>query len=127
MHSLAKDSKLFSFCRGILLLLEVVKSSNFIQGYSSGLKLLQATCKVFAELCTKNNITVHLERGFKLTYETNIPRMVGYAMEYYLFGIHTAVSLSTYRNSLAGWPLWIISYYCGDIPKSAEVLRSEHI
>jgi hypothetical protein len=46
------------------------------QGYSSGLRLLQATCKVFAEYCKKNNLTVQNERGFRMTYETDIPRMV---------------------------------------------------
>lgn len=46
-------------------------------GYTGGLRLLKATCKVFATLCSDANISVHLERGFKMMFSTNIPRMVG--------------------------------------------------
>lgn len=62
-----------------------MKFSNFsllqehmqITGYYGGLRLLQATCKVFSEKCFENSIFIHLQRGFRISYETTIPRMVG--------------------------------------------------
>lgn len=50
--------------------------SMLMQGYSSGLRLLQATCKVFFELCNNHGLLVHMLRGFRMSYSTNIPRMV---------------------------------------------------
>ena len=50
-----------------------------VKGYYGGLRLLKATCKVFFELCTKANMdmTTILHKNFTMTYDTNIPRMVG--------------------------------------------------
>jgi len=47
------------------------------RGYYGGLRLLQATCKMFAQVCDKAGLTVHKEKGFIMSYETAIPRMVG--------------------------------------------------
>jgi len=46
-----------------------------LNGYYGGLRLLRATTKRFAALCEKARIP--LERNFTMSYETNIPRMVG--------------------------------------------------
>lgn len=48
-------------------------------GYTSGLRLLQATCAVFTRYCNKQGLSVHMLRGLRMTYTTNIPRMVGLA------------------------------------------------
>ncbi len=46
-----------------------------LYGYSGGLRLLQATCKTFGEMCAKSRLEV--ARPFRITFKTNIPRMVG--------------------------------------------------
>ena len=46
------------------------------KGYYGGIRLLQATCKVFFQLCFNIGIYIQLQRGFTITYDTNIPRMV---------------------------------------------------
>ena len=46
-------------------------------GYYGGVRLLQATCKAFADHCIRAGIIIHLQRGFIISYDTNIPRMVG--------------------------------------------------
>ena len=52
-------------------------SKYSVQGYYGGLRLLQATCKAFGELCNASNLTSHKTKGFRMSYDTNIPRMVG--------------------------------------------------
>jgi hypothetical protein len=48
-----------------------------IVGYhSSGLKLIQATCKTFFSFCKNANIDLSLYNGFSMTFSTTIPRMV---------------------------------------------------
>jgi glucuronokinase len=49
------------------------------RGYYGGERLLRATCKKFAHLCTRAGLTIHLQRNFTMSYDTNIPRMVGLA------------------------------------------------
>eukprot|EP01012_Entosiphon_sulcatum_P042152 TRINITY_DN5609_c0_g1_i2.p1 TRINITY_DN5609_c0_g1~~TRINITY_DN5609_c0_g1_i2.p1 ORF type:complete len:621 (-),score=80.75 TRINITY_DN5609_c0_g1_i2:7-1839(-) len=48
------------------------------EGYMGGLRLLQATCKRFFELCAERHISLP-QRNFTLSYDTNIPRQVGLA------------------------------------------------
>ncbi|XP_018010788.1 probable glucuronokinase 2 [Hyalella azteca] len=48
------------------------------EGYLGGLRLLQATCKMFLHYCTQHNIVLS-GRNFTLSYDTNIPRQVGLA------------------------------------------------
>ncbi|KAH6833339.1 glucuronokinase G [Perilla frutescens var. hirtella] len=45
-------------------------------GYYGGVRLLMAICKIFHNYCKDNNISLH-EGGFKLSYDTNIPRQTG--------------------------------------------------
>lgn len=45
-------------------------------GYSTGMRLLQATCKKFLVLC-REHAPQALDCGFTLSYTTDIPRMVG--------------------------------------------------
>lgn len=47
-----------------------------IQGYHGGLRLLQATCKVFFDLINKAQLST-VSNGFELRFQSNIPRMVG--------------------------------------------------
>lgn len=46
------------------------------QGYTTGGRLLQATCKVFSAYCFRRGLTVHMQRCFRMSYRTDIPRMV---------------------------------------------------
>lgn len=48
-----------------------------IHGYYGGIRLLQATVKTFGKLCNRVGIVLNKATGFKLTYDTTIPRMVG--------------------------------------------------
>lgn len=45
-------------------------------GYYGGLRLLKATLLVFTRHCKENNIKLH-DRGFQLSYQTNIPVLLG--------------------------------------------------
>ena len=46
------------------------------QGYYGGLRLLQAACKRFYEVCAARGIELH-GPNFTATYDTDIPRQVG--------------------------------------------------
>ncbi|GAA5815661.1 hypothetical protein MFLAVUS_009174 [Mucor flavus] len=50
-----------------------------IDGYETGDRLLQACCKVFYRYCQQQKIDINTEQGFKMMFETNIPRQVGLA------------------------------------------------
>lgn len=54
-----------------------LQRQSTVQGYYGGIRLLQATCKRFSSLCFEAGVIIHLLRGFKMSYDTNIPRMVG--------------------------------------------------
>ncbi|KAK9904684.1 hypothetical protein WJX75_000560 [Coccomyxa subellipsoidea] len=47
------------------------------EGYSGGIRLLKAICKIFLEACEKRQIRLPAEKNFTLSYETNIPRQAG--------------------------------------------------
>src|SRR6185295_14926521 len=49
-----------------------------LHGYYGGLRLQKATVKKFLEYCHVNDIALH-ERNFTLSFETDIPRLVGMA------------------------------------------------
>jgi galactokinase len=50
-----------------------------IDGYETGDRLLQACCKVFYRHCQSQGIGIHTQQGFKMMFETNVPRQVGLA------------------------------------------------
>ncbi|KAG2230661.1 hypothetical protein INT48_005617 [Thamnidium elegans] len=50
-----------------------------IDGYETGDRLLQACCKVFYRYCQQQKININTRQGFKMMFETNIPRQVGLA------------------------------------------------
>ncbi|MCF8277961.1 MAG: hypothetical protein K9J17_14605 [Flavobacteriales bacterium] len=56
--------------------LDSFRSTVSTMGYYGGLRLLKATLLVFMKHCEKENIHLH-DRGFKLSYTTNIPVLLG--------------------------------------------------
>ncbi|KAI8073514.1 ribosomal protein S5 domain 2-type protein [Gilbertella persicaria] len=50
-----------------------------IDGYDTGDRLLQACCKVFYTYCQSHQIPIDTHQGFRMMFETNIPRQVGLA------------------------------------------------
>lgn len=48
------------------------------EGYQGGLRLMQASCKMFFEYCTDHGLGIS-RRNFSMQYDTNIPRQVGLA------------------------------------------------
>jgi len=48
-----------------------------VHGYYGGIRLLQATVKTFGKLCNRVGIVLNKATGFRLAYDTTIPRMVG--------------------------------------------------
>ncbi len=56
--------------------LEEFEHSVSSMGYYGGLRLLKATLLAFIKHCKSNNIKLH-NRGFKLSYTTNIPVLLG--------------------------------------------------
>eukprot|EP01039_Chlorochromonas_danica_P007367 gene7367-8149_t len=65
-------------------------------GYSNGLCLLQASCKVFYDLVCRAGLQEALKHrpGFRLTYQTTIPRMVGLSGS-------SAIVVATFRALMA--------------------------
>ncbi|KAK4511508.1 phosphatidylinositol-binding protein scs2 [Mucor velutinosus] len=59
--------------------LECLVGVSQIDGYETGDRLLQACCKVFYLHCKENNIPINTKQGFRMMFETNIPRQVGLA------------------------------------------------
>lgn len=59
--------------------IECLVGVSEIDGYETGDRLLQACCKVFYTYCNKNEIPIETRQGFKMMFETNIPRQVGLA------------------------------------------------
>jgi len=64
------------------------------KGYYGGVRLLQATCKAFADRCARAGLVVHRQRGFRMSYDTDIPRMVGLSGS-------SAIVVAAYRALLA--------------------------
>lgn len=48
-------------------------------GYDNGDRLLLACCKVFYTYCRDHDIELNTQQGFKVMFDTNIPRQVGLA------------------------------------------------
>ena len=46
------------------------------EGYSGGIRLLKAMCKIFFEHCKQRGLKLP-QQHFELSYETNIPRQSG--------------------------------------------------
>lgn len=59
--------------------IECLVGVSEIDGYETGDRLLQACCKVFYSHCKEHNIPIETRQGFKMMFETNIPRQVGLA------------------------------------------------
>jgi glucuronokinase len=55
-----------------------LRATYSASGYYGGLRLLQATCKRFAEVCAEKGVRLDAP-GFTLRYQTDIPRQVGLA------------------------------------------------
>jgi glucuronokinase len=71
------------------------------KGYYGGVRLLQATIKSFAERCIIAGILIHLQRGLILSYDTDIPRMVGLSGS-------SAIVVATFRALLKYYGLSLI-------------------
>ncbi len=56
--------------------LQEFKTSVSSMGYYGGLRLLKATLLVFVKHCEEHEIKLH-DKGFKLSYETDIPVLLG--------------------------------------------------
>lgn len=59
--------------------MECLVGVSEIDGYETGDRLLQACCKVFYSHCRDNRIDIDTRQGFRMMFETNIPRQVGLA------------------------------------------------
>jgi glucuronokinase len=57
--------------------LDGLQLHTLCNGYYGGVRLLHATCKSFADRCSRAGQFIHLQRGFRMSYDTDIPRMVG--------------------------------------------------
>ncbi|GFR46070.1 hypothetical protein Agub_g7499 [Astrephomene gubernaculifera] len=61
--------------------MEDLERRTSTQGLYGGVRLLTATCNRFVKYCRQHNIPLqqHADRGFTLSYDTNIPRQTGLA------------------------------------------------
>eukprot|EP00667_Euglena_gracilis_P006180 EG_transcript_6230 len=73
------------------------------EGYAGGVRLLQATCKRFAELCRQVGVETR-GRNFTLSYDTNIPRQVGLAGSSAIITAVTRCLLAFYGLTAAHLP-----------------------
>lgn len=67
---------------------------------ADGVKLLHATCKVFCSYCIQKNITIHLTKGFEMSFTTTIPKMVGLSGS-------SAIIIAAFRGLLKFYELTI--------------------
>ncbi|KAI8388033.1 ribosomal protein S5 domain 2-type protein [Radiomyces spectabilis] len=56
-----------------------LSTTCLIDGYENGHRLLLACCKVFYTYCQNNKIPIDIRQGFRVLFDTNIPRQVGLA------------------------------------------------
>jgi glucuronokinase len=78
-----------------------------LHGYYGGMRLIKAAIKRFDDYCHKNNIELDLSRSFTVSYESDIPRLVGLSGS-------SAITVATLRA--------LMQFYDVHIPK--EVLPS---
>ena len=78
-----------------------------LHGYYGGMRLIKAVIKRFVEYCHKNNIEPDLSRSFTVSYESDIPRLVGLSGS-------SAITVATFRA--------LMRFYDVHIPR--EVLPS---
>lgn len=81
------------------------------------MKLLQATCKVFFRLCTDKGLDCIYSKGFIMSYDTNIPRMVS-------GGPYISAKINVLRvifNHIGGFE-WFVGYHCGCVQCFTGVL-----
>src|SRR5687767_1673028 len=78
-----------------------------LHGYYGGMRLIKAAIKRFDDYCHKNNIELDLSRSFTVSYESDIPRLVGLSGS-------SAITVATLRA--------LMKFYDVHIPK--EVLPS---
>ena len=76
-----------------------------LHGYYGGMRLIKAVIKRFVEYCHKNNIEPDLSRSFTVSYESDIPRLVGLSGS-------SAITVAAFRS--------LMRFYDVHIPK--EVL-----
>ncbi|KAI9493647.1 ribosomal protein S5 domain 2-type protein, partial [Zychaea mexicana] len=72
MSNPVADPRRFSTLSSLATLIET-------EGYENGDRLLLACCKVFYCHCREAGIEIDTRQGFKLLFDTNIPRQVGLA------------------------------------------------
>jgi len=77
------------------------------EAYLGGLRLMQATCKIFYEYCSEKGIAI-ARKNFTMSYDTNIPRQVGLAGS-------SAIVTSTFKALMAFFKLTE-----NDIPKNIQ-------
>eukprot|EP00040_Diaphanoeca_grandis_P030246 m.178400 g.178400 ORF g.178400 m.178400 type:complete len:622 (-) comp31938_c0_seq1:184-2049(-) len=77
------------------------------EAYLGGLRLMQATCKMFYEFCSEKGIAI-ARKNFTIGYDTNIPRQVGLAGS-------SAIVTSTFKALMAFFKLTE-----NDIPKDIQ-------
>jgi glucuronokinase len=78
-----------------------------LHGYYGGMRLIKAAIKKFVEYCQKNNIELDLSRSFTVSYESDIPRLVGLSGS-------SAITVATFRA--------LMRFYDVHVPK--EILPS---
>lgn len=84
--------------------LSAFRSSVSSMGYYGGLRLLKATLLVFIKHCEEQNITLH-KRGFKLSYTTNIPLLLGLSGSSAIIAACLRALGSWYEIKLESWQL----------------------
>lgn len=81
--------------------IQALKEDIATNGYYGGIRLLKASIKRFSDYCAENGIELP-EKHFSLSYETNIPRLVGMSGS-------SAIVTATFRA--------LMKFYNVDIPK----------
>mmetsp|Transcript_24984 Transcript_24984/g.73382 ORF Transcript_24984/g.73382 Transcript_24984/m.73382 type:complete len:682 (+) Transcript_24984:72-2117(+) len=76
--------------------------STELNGYYGGMRLLRAATKRFAALCEAARVP--LERNFTMSYDTNIPRMVGLSGSSAIITAAFRALLHFYSDPAAGGP-----------------------
>ena len=84
--------------------LEEFQGSVSSMGYYGGLRLLKATLFVFIKHCKENDITLH-NRGFKLSYGTDIPVLLGLSGSSAIIAACLRALGTWYKVKMESWQL----------------------
>jgi glucuronokinase len=84
-----------------------------LHGYYGGMRLIKATIKRFDDYCHKNGIALDLDRSFTVSFDSDIPRLVGLSGS-------SAITVAMFRALMAFYNVEIPKHWLPTLALSVE-------